>query len=502
MSNVPSCDGYVFLNAWLDKERGSKPAEIKVAGESGTYSYSDNQDYTLDALWASIGAEDKTYTYDGQPKSIDEATVEYNGGTLDQKYIDQVAEFIEVGQMTYSTSENGTYSTTLPTYTDVGTYTIYCKATVKVNGSPVELTTMAQLIIEKRNVTLTSATDSKEYDGTPLTNSYVTVGGDGWAEGEGATYNVTGSQTLVGSSPNYFSYELNENTKAGNYTIQKTEGKLTVRNREAQYEVTVTANSGEYTYDGAEKTVEGFVGETAQGIPVEADGNTYYVTGLTSEAAGTDVADSVASIPVDGAAIVKDAEGNDVTEQFDVKVTNGSLTINKATVTLTSANLSKEYDGEPLVNGDTPLAVETGWAAGEGASYTFTGSQTLVGNSANSFSYTLNSNTDAGNYTIQKTEGTLTVTDTDVKEGAVIEKSHTEKENGYALNEVVTFTIRVTNIYSEEKNITISEQTGVTITGESYFENVEPGETVETTATYRITEADILNGSFSNILRR
>mgnify|MGYP000697754640 CR=1 FL=1 len=41
---------------------------------------------------------------------------------------------------------------------------------VKVSGT---------LTVTKRNVILTSATDSKAYDGTPLTNSNITVGGDG-----------------------------------------------------------------------------------------------------------------------------------------------------------------------------------------------------------------------------------------------------------------------------------------------------------------------------------
>ena len=88
------------------------------------------------------------------------------------------------------------------------------------------------------------------------------------------------------------------------------------------------------------------------------------MTGLTSEASGTDVADSVASIPVSGTAMVRDAAGNDVTKQFNVKVTNGSLTINKREVMLISASLTKEYDGTALVNGDTPLAVENGWQKG------------------------------------------------------------------------------------------------------------------------------------------
>ena len=42
-----------------------------------------------------------------------------------------------------------------------------------------------ELTIAKRQVTLTSATDSKVYDGTALANSAVTVGGDGFVGDEG-----------------------------------------------------------------------------------------------------------------------------------------------------------------------------------------------------------------------------------------------------------------------------------------------------------------------------
>ena len=52
--------------------------------------------------------------------------------------------------------------------------------------------------------------------------------GDGFADGEGATYDVTGSQTLVGSSENVFTYTLNEGTKASNYDIKTIFGTLTV----------------------------------------------------------------------------------------------------------------------------------------------------------------------------------------------------------------------------------------------------------------------------------
>ncbi|WP_026519023.1 InlB B-repeat-containing protein [Butyrivibrio sp. FCS006] len=97
-----------------------------------------------------------------------------------------------------------------------------------------ETTKIANLEIVKRNVVLTSGSDSKVYDGTPLTKDGVSVSGDGWANGkergqEGATYNVTGSQTAVGSSSNPFTYTLkSENTFAGNYNITTNFGTLTV----------------------------------------------------------------------------------------------------------------------------------------------------------------------------------------------------------------------------------------------------------------------------------
>ena len=84
------------------------------------------------------------------------------------------------------------------------------------------------LTITKRDVTLTSASASKPYDGTPLTKDTVTVGGDDFANGEGATYNVTGSQTKVGKSDNEFTYELNANTKASNYNITMYKGELVI----------------------------------------------------------------------------------------------------------------------------------------------------------------------------------------------------------------------------------------------------------------------------------
>lgn len=132
-----------------------------------------------------------------------------------------------------------------------------------------------------------------------------------------------------------------------------------------------------------------------------------------------------------------------------------------------------------------------------------TGSQTLVGSSDNTFTYTLNEGTKAGNYVITLVLGTLTVTEP-TDDNQVVNKAHEAVENGYGLNETVTFTITVKNIYDKTMTITIEELEGVTfVNGKNVivFEDVEPGKVITTTATYTITEADILAGEFINTVK-
>ena len=184
-----------------------------------------------------------------------------------------------------------------------------------------------------------------------------------------------------------------------------------------------------------------------------------------------------------------------------VSTTYGDLSITKRKVTLTSATDTKVYDGTALTN-DTVTVGGDGFAEGEGATYNVTGSQTLVGQSENTFTYTLNAGTNKDNYEIEVVFGTLTVTDgtnpddpKPVDDDLVVRKTVDDKE--YKLGEVVTFEVEATNIYAEPRTITLSEIEGVTL-AKSVFENVPAGETITTTATYTITEADILAGEFKN----
>ena len=126
----------------------------------------------------------------------------------------------------YSTDSGSTWSTTAPELTDVGNTTFSVRAT-KVGYETAQMDGF-YLKVTPREIILTSATGSKWYDGTPLRIATVTVSGDGFVDGEGATYNVTGYRTVVGTSNNSFTYKLNENTKAKNYKITTVIGKLTI----------------------------------------------------------------------------------------------------------------------------------------------------------------------------------------------------------------------------------------------------------------------------------
>jgi F0F1-type ATP synthase epsilon subunit len=254
------------------------------------------------------------------------------------------------------------------------------------------------LEITKRQVTLTSATDSKVYDGTALTKDEVTVGGDGFATGEGASYNVTGSQTVVGTSDNEFTYKLNSGTLAANYDITKTEGKLTVTALEDEIVVTITENSGSYTYDGTEKTVTGY---TVTSISNPLYKEAYFSFSGDASVSGTNAGTYNMEL--------KPADFTNNNANFaNVKfvIVDGTLTVEPKAVTITTGSAEKEYDGTALTDA---IVIIDGLVYGETVTVTATGSQTEVGSSANTYEIEWD-NAMASNYTVTDNLGILTVT--------------------------------------------------------------------------------------------
>lgn len=130
---------------------------------------------------------------------------------------------------------NGSDSDKVITQKDAGTYNLSISNRFSNENTNFDVNfevSDGSLIIKPRKVTLTSASDTKAYDGQALTNKVVnpsqTTADEGFVFGEGMTYDVTGSQTAPGSSANTFTYTADINTKVQNYDITIVNGALTV----------------------------------------------------------------------------------------------------------------------------------------------------------------------------------------------------------------------------------------------------------------------------------
>ena len=278
-----------------------------------------------------------------------------------------------------------------------------------------------------KNVELTANSETYTYDGAEKQVNGFTIKGEN-KDQDNQTIAADFSAITVGAKgidAGEYPADFAENTvgtvdKTGRYIVTAANnGKLVINPVTGQL-IIITANSARKTYDGTPLTDNGFT--FTEGVLADGDVLTAVVEG-----SATNVGDEGKNVVKSYA--VKRGE-TDVTKNYTFgNSIDGKLTINPRKVTLKSADLSKTYDGTPLVNGKTALATEDGFVSGEGATYTFTGSQTVVGSSVNAFTYTLNEGTKARNYEVAKTEGTLTVTQNE-KAITVTANSHTWEYDG------------------------------------------------------------------------
>ena len=192
---LPKRDGYTFTG-WNTQQDGHG---ISFAAGTSAARVDKVEPNVLYAQW-------KKTTID------EEVTVIITGKTDTKVYngSEQSVTGYEVKSISnelYKTTDFTFNGTATATGTDADTYQMGLKPenfeNKNANFSKVTfVVTDGSLTITKRDVTLTSASASKPYDGTALTSKNVTVGGNGFADGEGATYNVTGTQTEVGKTFN------------------------------------------------------------------------------------------------------------------------------------------------------------------------------------------------------------------------------------------------------------------------------------------------------------
>ena len=394
----PFATGKAFIG-WLDKERGSQSAAIREGGATITYIYDGAKTYTLDALWASLAVTGYKDTYDGKEHGLASVDIAINEGSdLAQQYQDQAKKFIKQGTVQYSTDGGETWSDVAPKYKDAGTHPVKVKVDVTVGDRIATLESTANIEIEPATLTVTTPSDSRPYNGQPLTAAGTI---EGFVNGETAGFATTGSQTAVGESDNTYAIDWEAEgatAKESNYKIVEKLGKLTVTEHDG--EVVATAGSYKGVYDGNPHGVDVAVAGLPEGYTVKTAGSSATATDVTDEAG---VAANVDEL------VIVNAQGEDVTGKLNIKREPGSIVIEPATLTVTTPSDSRPYNGQPL----TAAGTIEGFVNGETAGFATTGSQTAVGESDNTYAIDWEAEgatAKESNYKIVEKLGTLKVT--------------------------------------------------------------------------------------------
>ena len=260
--------------------------------------------------------------------------------------------------------------------------------------------------ISEKTITVTAASGSKKYDGTPLTNSGFSCTEGVLVPGDVLTAVVEGSATNVGDEGKNVvkSYKVTRGGAdvTGNYTFtDSVDGKLTILPRT----VTLTSETASKEYDGAPLT--------RPDVSVTGDGFVSgEVTGITATGSVTYVSDGTVENTITYTTGAAFREAN-----YDITKLPGQLSITQSSnaIVITTASKSREYNGKKLLDNQT---THTGTlAAGDRLVVEFPADAGLtdVGTKRNEYkSYRVERSDGAdvtANYTFGKPViGTLTVT--------------------------------------------------------------------------------------------
>ncbi|MCF2665829.1 InlB B-repeat-containing protein [Streptococcus alactolyticus] len=269
----------------------------------------------------------------------------------------------------------------------------------------------------QKDLILTAKSKEKTYDGEALTSDGVDDLVSDYAvylaEGDTIT-SVTydGSQTEAGTSDSLPSdvtiVDKNGKDHTDYYHISYASGTLTVN--QAKVEVYIDGDQKEKFYDGVAETI-------TYTVKINDPSGKYQESDLAFTGEAKEITQKDAG---HYDLILKDRFVNN-NKNFDVQmeVSNGSLEIKKRRVVLTSDSAQKGFDGTALT-AETVTATEFNKDTGEGfvplddriLIYDFTGSQTAVGASENTFTYKVDNalnDTKLSNYDVQTEYGLLQV---------------------------------------------------------------------------------------------
>ncbi len=333
------------------------------------------------------------------------------------------------------------------------------------------------LTVKPRAITVKTSGATKEYDGSPLTESSWTHTSGNLVLDHALEVTTTGSQTEVGSSKNTATVVVKNGANeivTQNYQITVEEGDLTV----TAIQITVKIHDATKVYDGLPLTSSEY--EITSGNPYAGDTFT-----VTTKGSQTDVGYSVNAATV----IARNGAGENVNSRYEFLIKEGILTVTPRKIEIKTNDASKPYDGSPLTESSW-MHTSGNLALGHELEVTTTGSQTKVGKSSNFASTRVidGQGVDVSkNYKVTYAYGTLEVLPRVIAietEGGSKSYDGTPLTGGYNLvsgNVLSQHTLTVTTLNSivnvgtvaNKANVVVTDENGVDVSENYQFEIVE-----------------------------
>jgi len=269
----------------------------------------------------------------------------------------------------------------------------------------VDMTDNYEIIIEEgtlritpRPITIETATDEKNYDGTPLWNENVHVIFGSLVNEQFISISSHTSITTVGEILNTLEISIFEGTTdvTNNYQITVVEGTLKITPRP----ITIETASDEKIYDKTPLFSEGCL--VIEGSLVGEQ--TIHVTSHTEITNAGEIENTLGIFIFDGL--------TDMSQNYDITFVKGILTIIPKTIKISTPSASKPYDGTPLTATDWELT-DSQLLEGDYLNVNVIGSITSVGKVFNKFEYEILDANDvdvSSNYLVVPNIGILEVT--------------------------------------------------------------------------------------------
>lgn len=260
------------------------------------------------------------------------------------------------------------------------------------------------VLIDKRSVTIKTASDTKVYDGEALSNLDYEIVEGSLVDGDVMTVDEDGDPLIdVGTKSNSFGIKVK--TKKGidvtsYYGFTQKQGTLDITSRPLHF----SSDDFEYVYDGTAKPIDKKA--------ITLDENDSLVAGHTVAYSFEEGPIDVGTYPNEFDVVIYDELKNDVTDNYAIEKTYGSTEITPRPITVLSDDETLTYDGE--AHSQDGFTITSGSLADKDTIAVDTYSEfTDAGEYENVLTYSLTDKQSkedvSGNYDVTVDSGTFTV---------------------------------------------------------------------------------------------